>query len=92
MGNVFLKPAVRRYIYGVATALIALLGVYGIVSGEQIAALTVVASAVTGLAFIHTDISGDKTTEKPAEPEELPDDPADIDFNKVYRPKHRGNV
>ena len=48
------NPAVRRWIYGIATAALAVLGVYGIVTGEQIAAWSLLASAITGLATANT--------------------------------------
>lgn len=48
------NPAVRRWIYGIATAALAVLGVYGIVTGEQITAWSGLASAITGLATINT--------------------------------------
>ena len=48
------NPAVRRWIYGIATAALAVLGVYGIVTGEQITAWSGLAMAVTGLAAVNT--------------------------------------
>lgn len=48
------RPEVRRWIYGIATAALAVLGVYGIVTGEQIAAWSLLASAITGLAATNT--------------------------------------
>lgn len=53
------SPAVRRWIYSIATAALAVLGVYGIVDGEQITAWSGLAAAITGLAAINTDPSGD---------------------------------
>ena len=48
------NPDVRRWIYGMATAALAVLGVYGIVTGEQITAWSGLASAITGLATVNT--------------------------------------
>ena len=48
------RPEVRRWIYGIATAALAVLGVYGIGTGEQIAAWSLLASAITGLATANT--------------------------------------
>ena len=53
------NPAVRKWIYGIATAALAVLGVYGIVSGEQITAWSGLASAITGLAVINTPARAD---------------------------------
>lgn len=53
------SPDVRRWIYGIATAALAVLGVYGIVSGEQIAVWSLLASAITGLATANTS-AGEK--------------------------------
>ena len=43
----------------IATAALAVLGVYGIVTGEQIAAWSLLASAITGLATANTS-AGEK--------------------------------
>ena len=48
------RPEVRKWIYGIATAALAVLGVYGIVTGEQITAWSGLASAITGLAAANT--------------------------------------
>lgn len=48
------NPDVRKWIYGIATAGLAVLGVYGIVTGEQITAWSLLASAITGLATANT--------------------------------------
>lgn len=53
------RPEVRKWIYGIATAALAVLGVYGIVTGEQIAAWSLLASAITGLATANTS-AGEK--------------------------------
>lgn len=53
------NPDIRRWIYGIATAALAVLGVYGIVTGEQIAAWSLLASAITGLATANTS-AGEK--------------------------------
>ena len=55
------NPDIRRWIYGIATAALAVLGVYGLVTGEQIAAWSLLASAITGLATANTSAG-----EKPA--------------------------
>ena len=52
------RPEVRKWIYGIATAALAVLGVYGIVTGEQITAWSVLASAITGLAAVNTPTGG----------------------------------
>ena len=52
------RPEVRKWIYGIATAALAVLGVYGIVTGEQIAAWSGLASAITGLALANTPAGG----------------------------------
>lgn len=49
----------RKYLYGVATAGLAALLAFGLLTGEQVAALAGLASAVTGLAFINTPDRGD---------------------------------
>ena len=49
------SPAFRRWIYSIATAGLAVLGVYGLVTTEQSAAWGVLAAAVTGLAAANTD-------------------------------------
>lgn len=48
------NPDVRKWIYGIATATLAVLGVYGIVTGEQITAWSGLASAITALAAVNT--------------------------------------
>lgn len=48
------RPEVRKWIYGIATAALAVLGVYGLVTGAQIAAWAGLAAAVTGLATVNT--------------------------------------
>lgn len=53
------NPDIRRWIYGIATAALVVLGVYGIVTGEQIAAWSLLASAITGLATANTS-AGEK--------------------------------
>ena len=46
----WLTPQVRRWAYGVATAALVVLGVYGVVDGNQAAAWGGLAAAVTGMA------------------------------------------
>lgn len=50
-----LKPKVRKWAYGVATAGLVVLGAYGVVDGQQAAAWSVFGAAVTGMAFLNTD-------------------------------------
>lgn len=45
----------RKYLYRVSWSLLGLCGVYGVLTGEQIAALLLVAAAVLGVADGHTD-------------------------------------
>ena len=52
------RPEIRRWIYGIATAGLLVLGVYGIVSGEQITAWSGLASAITGLAAVNNPAGG----------------------------------
>ncbi|WP_019136685.1 hypothetical protein [Cellulomonas massiliensis] len=47
-------PAVRRWIYRVATAGLAVAAVYGYVDGEPSAAWLLLAAAVTGMADVNT--------------------------------------
>lgn len=49
------NPTIRRYIYGIATAALVVLGVYGLVNAQQAAAWGVLAAAVTGLATVNTE-------------------------------------
>lgn len=49
------SPKVRKYIYRVATAGLAVLGVYGLVTSEEAAAWALLAAAVTSLADVNTD-------------------------------------
>ena len=51
----WLTPAVRRWLYGIATAALIVLGVYGLLTNEQIAAWMGLAAAITGLATVYTD-------------------------------------
>lgn len=53
MDRLIKNRAARRYIYGVATAALAVLGVYGVLTGEQMAVIAGLAAAVTGLAGIN---------------------------------------
>lgn len=50
----YLTPRVRRWLYGVTTAALAVLGVYGLIDSQQLAAWSGLAAAITGLAFINT--------------------------------------
>lgn len=49
-----LQPKVRRWAYGVTTAGLVVLGAYGLVDGQEAAAWSVFAAAVTGMAFANT--------------------------------------
>lgn len=48
-----LSPKVRLWAYGVTAALLAVAAVYGLVSGDEVQAWLVVASAVLGVAMRH---------------------------------------
>lgn len=50
----WLTPQVRRWAYGVTTAGLFVLGVYGVVDGNQAAAWAGLAAAVTGMATGYT--------------------------------------
>jgi len=50
----YLTPSVRRWLYGVTTAGLAVLGVYGVLDGQQLAAWSGLAAAITGLAYVNT--------------------------------------
>lgn len=49
------SPKARKYVYRIATAGLAVLGVYGLVSSEQAATWALLAAAVTGMADVNTD-------------------------------------
>ena len=51
----FATPRRRKWLYRVAWSVLALAGVYGVLTGEQLAAWLVVAAAVLGVADGHTD-------------------------------------
>lgn len=50
-------PKFRKWAYGVTTAGLTVLGVYGIVTADQVAAWAFLAAAVTGMATANTDTS-----------------------------------
>lgn len=50
-------PRRRKYLYKVSWSLLALLGVYGVLTGQQIAAWALLAAAILGIADSHTDPS-----------------------------------
>ena len=52
------RPEIRRWIYGIATASLGVLLVYGVVTGEQAAAWSGLAMSVTGLAAVNTPADG----------------------------------
>lgn len=54
MNRIIVNPDLRRWIYGIATAGLGVLLVYGIITGEQAAAWSGLAMAVTGLAMVNT--------------------------------------
>lgn len=51
-------PAVRRWAYGTVAAGLAVLGVYGVLDGEQIAAWGLLGAAVLGVAAGNTPAAG----------------------------------
>ena len=54
MNRIIANPDLRRWIYGIATAGLGVLLVYGVVTGEQAAAWSGLAMSVTGLAMVNT--------------------------------------
>lgn len=48
------SPSVRRWLYSITTAALAVLGVYGLVTAEQAAAWAGLAAAVTAVAAANT--------------------------------------
>ena len=52
------RPDVRKWIYGIATAAFTVLGVYGLATGQQIAAWNLLACAITGMATANTPAIG----------------------------------
>lgn len=54
MNRIIANPDLRRWIYGIATAGLGVLLVYGVVTGEQAAAWSGLAMAATGLAMANT--------------------------------------
>lgn len=56
-----LNPAVRRYVYGVATAALGVAVVRGYLDQSEVNAWNALLTAVTGMAFLHVPAkSGDK--------------------------------
>lgn len=53
--NGILNPKFRIWAYGVCSAVLVILGVYGIVNGDQIDAFLLLASAVFGVAIGNVD-------------------------------------
>lgn len=49
-----LRPTVRRWLYQLAAAGLAIAGVYGLIDGQQLAAWMGLASALFGLAAMNT--------------------------------------
>lgn len=56
--RIITNPAARRWLYGVATAALACLAVWGLLNAEQVAALTGLAAAITGLAAANVPTEG----------------------------------
>ena len=54
MNRIIANPDLRRWIYGIATAGLGVLLVYGVVTGEQAAAWSGLAMAATRLALANT--------------------------------------
>lgn len=54
MNRIIANPDLRRWIYGIATAGLGVLLVYGVDTGEQAAAWSGLAMAATGLAMVNT--------------------------------------
>ena len=54
MNRIIANPDLRRWIYGIATAGLGVLLVYGVVTVEQAAAWFGLAMSVTGLAMVNT--------------------------------------
>lgn len=48
-------PKRRKWLYGVTTAGLGVLGVYGLVTADQVAAWALLAAMVTGMATAKTD-------------------------------------
>ena len=48
-------PARRRWLYRITWAVLALLGIYGVLGNDQLAGWLLVAAAVLGIADGHTD-------------------------------------
>lgn len=53
-----LNPKTRTWVYGIAVAAFGVLGVYGILTTEQIAAWALLASAICGLAYSNVNREG----------------------------------
>lgn len=53
-----INPKTRAWIYGIAVATFGVLGVYGILTTEQIAAWAILASAICGLAYSNVNREG----------------------------------
>jgi len=49
------NPAVRKWLYGVACAVTLLIGAYGLLDEQLIAAWNMLAAAVFGVATLNTD-------------------------------------
>ena len=56
--NRIMNVKFRRWAYGVSVAGFGVLGVYGIVDADQMAAWAILASAVAGLALINSTDAG----------------------------------
>lgn len=55
MIETILNPKTRQWLYRISWAGLGVLGIYGILTSEQLAAWALVAAAVLGVADAHTD-------------------------------------
>lgn len=55
MIETILNPKTRRWLYRISWAALVVLGIYGILTSEQLAAWAFLAAAVLGIADVHTD-------------------------------------
>ena len=62
-----LTPARRRWLYRISWATLALVGIYGVATAEQIAAWAFLAAAVLGVADAHTDTTPTPTPRRAKE-------------------------
>jgi hypothetical protein len=55
-----LKPAVRRWLYGIGVAGTAFAGVKGLISSEEVDGLNLILTAVLGMAFLNVNDDEDE--------------------------------